>query len=82
MGEIAPALGARRNDWNEFLRSRSADRLGWVRNEFPKLVKQVKNQYRNGCAHSEAANRTVALELREYLWQSHLFAFLNEFAKR
>lgn len=82
MGEIAPALGARRNDWNEFLRSRSADRLGWVRNEFPKLVKQVKDQYRNGCAHSEAANRTVALELREYLWQSHLFAFLNEFAKR
>jgi len=80
LNELILVLRSNHAGWVEFCNSELGGRATWVRNELPNIVSRVKDDYRNGCAHSNSALRKKALSLKEYLRQTNVFTSLGESA--
>jgi hypothetical protein len=77
LGDFVLLLGSDAPEWVEYCRVSFPTTLSWIRSDLPKMVKKLKDQYRNGCAHYSSADRATALEMKRYLEDSGVFARLN-----
>ena len=80
LNELILVLRSNHAGWVEFCNSDLGSCATWVRNELPNIVSRVKDDYRNGCAHSNSASRKKALLLKEYLGQTNVFTSLGDAA--
>jgi hypothetical protein len=78
----ALALLCRSDDsaWIDFLDTRCLQIADWTRSELSEIITTVKDKFRNGCAHESSADRTRAVELREFLDSNRVFERLDSLA--
>jgi tetratricopeptide (TPR) repeat protein len=80
LGELCLVLQSPDTGWKEFCTANFARRCEWIRAELPTILRRIKDDFRNGCAHSSSGSRQTALALKKYLTSSEVLASLEAIA--
>ena len=81
LGDLVLLLKCGRPEWDNYCRRQFGQLAEWIRDDLPRIIKTVKDEYRNGAAHDSSANRGKVLALKQYLDNSKVFASFNKLSK-
>jgi tetratricopeptide (TPR) repeat protein len=81
LGELASLCGSNERRWVDFLGADCVAVAGWVRSELPAILTTVKDQFRNGCAHYDSADRNRVVQLNDLLGSNRVFERLDALAR-
>ncbi len=77
LGDLALLLRCDAPAWVNYCRDFFGTLSPWVQTELPRIVQNLKNDYRNGSAHCNSADRTKASQLKRYLESGEVFGRLD-----
>lgn len=80
LGEISLFLTCRDSEWARFCRQTWGDLQTWIFEDLPRIVKVVKDEYRNFAAHDRSMDRDAAVRCEQFISRCSLLDRLNEMA--
>jgi hypothetical protein len=63
--------------WKAYRDSSFGHHSDWMGSELPKILRRVKDEFRNGCAHSSSGSRRTAMALKELIRNSCVLSELE-----
>jgi|GEM_PF-5465715 len=80
LADLASLCASHDVDWIMHNRREFGEAAEWLMSRLPEIILEVKDTFRNGCAHRDSATRDKATDLFCYLSQHRVFEHLNELA--
>jgi hypothetical protein len=82
LADLACFIASSNDTWRQYASKKYDSFSEWIFTDIPMIVLDIKDRFRNGCAHSSSAMQAKAQAMIDYLEEKRVFEYLDEIAGR